>query len=195
MGRDEVTVAEWTRVMSASPARYGTPAQNTPVENVSWFEVQEFCKRLCELEGVRVGTYRLPTESEWEYACRAGTTTRFHVGDELTRAQACFGKAAYLDRPGPMPVGSFPANAWGLRDMHGNVWEWCLDWYAEDYSGTGVDDRGPAEGSLKACRGGGWGIDANYCRSANRNNEAAPDARCAWIGFRVVRVIVEQGGR
>jgi formylglycine-generating enzyme required for sulfatase activity len=133
--------------------------------------------------------YRLPTESEWEYACRTGTNTPFHFGSELNGRQAnCDGTVPYgTDSDGPYlkkttPVGKYPANAWGLYDMHGNVWEWCSDWYGEYPAGSLTNPSGPATGSIRIVRGGSWLDDAVYCRSANRRK--VPSFRC-YLGFRV----------
>ena len=163
------------------------------VETFSWEEAIEFCKRLSEMpEEKKAGhKYRLPTESEWEYACRAGTTTPFHFGSELNGRQAnCYGTAPYgTNTKGPnlkktSPVGTYPANACGLYDMHGNVYEWCSDWYGEYPSGSVTDPSGPATGSIRVYRGGSWRYDAVRCRSANRN-WLDPSFRCRYLGFRV----------
>ncbi len=131
LGVTPVTQAQWQAVMGSNPSHF--QGDDRPVEEVSWDDCQEFCKRLAERDGQR---YRLPTEAEWEYACRAGTTTPFHFGATLSTEQANYdGNYTYGEgkkgkyREETTPVGSFPANAWGLHDMHGNVWEWCQDWY------------------------------------------------------------------
>ena len=136
-------------------------------------------------------TYRLPTEVEWEYACRAGTTTPFHFGSQLNGRQAnCDGTVPYgTDTEGPnlektTPVGNYPANAWGLYDMHGNVWEWCSDWYGEYPSASLTDPNGPANGSNRVFRGGSWYGVAVNCRSARRDGDD-PSFRDGFLGFRV----------
>jgi formylglycine-generating enzyme required for sulfatase activity len=168
-----------------------TQGDDHPVVNVSWNDAQKFCEWLSSKEGVR---YRLPTEAEWEYACRAGTSTPFHFGDELHGGQANFDgnypygtstEGPYLERT--TTVGSYSANAFGVFDMHGNVWEWCGDWYASDYFETSgsVDPRGPSTGSSRVVRGGSWSSSAIYCRSASRVGYE-PSYRNNGNGFRVV---------
>src|SRR5262249_26689915 len=131
LGVHQVTQAQWQMVMGSKPSRF--KGENLPVERVSWDDCQEFCKRLAERDGKR---YRLPTEAEWGYACRAGTATPFPFGETISPDQANYGgyytygkgkEGVYRQKT--TPVGSFPANAWGLFDMHGNVYEWCEDWY------------------------------------------------------------------
>jgi formylglycine-generating enzyme required for sulfatase activity len=164
---------------------------NQPVIYVNWYEAVTFCRWLgC----------RLPTEAEWEYACRAGTTMPFNTGDNLTTEQANYnGKYPYKNYPKgkylekTTLVGSYPANAWGLCDMHGNVYEWCQDWYGGEYYETckkqGVVDnpKGPETGSYRVLRGGYWDGYAQYCRSAYRGR-GGPGGRNAFIGFRLVFV-------
>jgi formylglycine-generating enzyme required for sulfatase activity len=120
MGRTEVTQEQWRRVMGNNPSFHQRCGPQCPVEDVTWIDVQDFLKRLNRF--AHGGTYRLPAEAEWEYACRAGTTTAFSSGDRLTTKDARFDA-----QDGPVPVGSFAANPWGLFDMHGNVWEWTAD--------------------------------------------------------------------
>ena len=172
-----------------------------PVVNVSWNDAAEFCKWLSGKEGK---TYRLPTEAEWEYACRAGTTTRYHYGDDpeglaqvgnvadaAAKAQFPEWKATIAARDGyafTAPVGKFKPNAWGLYDMHGNVWEWCADWYARDYYGTSPleDPKGPDSGGDRVLRGGSWSDRPYDTRSACRNSYD-PASRVNELGFRLAR--------
>jgi formylglycine-generating enzyme required for sulfatase activity len=191
MGATEVTQAQWQKVMGNNPSEF--KGDQLPVETVSWDQAVEFCKRLSEMpEEKKAGRkYRLPTEAEWEYACRAGTTTPFHFGSQLNGRQAnCDGTKPYgTETKGPYlektsPVGTYPANAWGLYDMHGNVFEWCSDWNVNYSSGSVTDPSGPATGSRRVFRGGGWGLGANDCRSAHRD-VFAPWDRDQILGFRV----------
>jgi len=144
--------------------------------------------------------FRLPTEAEWEYACRAGTTTPFSTGENLTTGQANYnGNYPYKNnqkgvyRENTVAVGSFAPNAWGLYTMHGNVWEWCGDWYGGKYyeeckaKGIVENPAGPGTGSHRVLRGGRWGSDAGRCRSAYRGS-GTPDYRNAYVGFRLVFV-------
>jgi sulfatase modifying factor 1 len=163
--------------------RGGASGDNDPVTFVTWHDAVAFCDWLAKKERK---PYRLPTEAEWEYACRAGTTTKFHTGDELTNADANFTKA---NDGKPRPVGSYKANAWGLFDMHGNVAEWCLDWYGVYQTDEQIDPVGRADGYARVTRG--WScLRANqdptrYCRSANRAGHLPEDAN-PYTGFRVV---------
>ena len=172
---------------------------NRPVENVSWLDAMEFCNRLSQRTG---RTYSLPSEAQWEYACRAGTTTPFHFGDTISPELANYrGDVAYADGPQGVyreqttPVAMFPANAWGLHDMHANVWEWCLDEWHDSYEGAPTDGRAwvdAAEGEkskesvkTKLLRGGSWYSDPRFCRSACRDRNL-PDDAGSYVGFRVV---------
>ena len=152
LGQTPITQAQWQEVagwerverdLKADPSRFKGP--NRPVEQVSWHEAVEFCRRLSQRSGKRYG---LPSEAQWEYACRAGTTTPFHFGETLTAELANYdANFTYADGPKgsigeqTTDVGSFPANAWGLQDMHGNVWEWCEDHWHENYEGAPGDGR------------------------------------------------------
>jgi formylglycine-generating enzyme required for sulfatase activity len=163
-----------------------------PVVCVSWNDAREFCSWLAGSDRQQVDAYRLPTEAEWEHACRAGTTTPFWPGDALFTDQANYnGKAegdGGLFREGTTPVWVFPPNAWGLLDMHGNVWEWCADWYAPFPDGAGVDPQGPASGRNRVLRGGSWRNQTRFLRSAARN-QAPPSGRDRDAGFRVCLVV------
>jgi formylglycine-generating enzyme required for sulfatase activity len=166
----------------------GEDTSRHPVETVSWEGAMEFCQRLSSMPAERTArrVYRLPTEAESEYACRAGTTTRWYSGDDEAGLVdwAWFNKNA-----GGMthPVGQKKPNAWGLYDMHGNVWHWCSDWYSADYyqQSPPIDPAGPPAGSARVLRGGNWHCPSSYCRSASRYSRE-PAARSRWFGFRVV---------
>jgi len=196
LSKYEVTQAQWEAVMGTNPSTCkGDP--NLPVDTISWSDANQFCARLTQTvrqafeqwpEGF---VFRLPTEAEWEYACRAGSTTPFHYGKGLDSSQANFdGNHPYqawagVDRGKTVPVSSFKPNDWGLYDMHGNVFEWCLDYYSPQYPGGSVTDyRGPASGSSRVFRGGGWAIRAKNCRAASRGN-IAPELRINNVGFRL----------
>lgn len=187
LGVHTVTQEQWMAVMGDNPSHFKN-RKNLPVENVSWHDCLAFCKKLSAKEKK---AYRLPTEAEFEYACRAGTTTAFHFGATIATDQANYnGNFVYgpgklgVNRAKPMPAGSFPANAWGLYDMHGNVWQWCQDWHG-GYAGKDVTDpQGPKSGKNRVLRGGSWGSHPIFCRSANRNF-GDPDNRNEFCGFRV----------
>jgi formylglycine-generating enzyme required for sulfatase activity len=181
LGTYEVTQAQWTAVMGSNPSRFNGP--DNPVEQVSWHDAQEFIKRLNSKEGH--SRYRLPTEAEWEYAARAGTTTRYSFGDDAGQ----LGQYAwYEDNSGPSthPVGQKKPNPWGLYDMHGNVLEWVQDWYGDRYysNSPGTDPKGPSAGSGRVLRGGGSGGADVLCRSACRER-FTPDNRMNVVGFRL----------
>ncbi|MGB2821535.1 MAG: formylglycine-generating enzyme family protein, partial [Phycisphaerae bacterium] len=187
MGMFEVTQEQYQAVMGDNPSHY--KGRLDPVHRETWFEATAFCQKLSKRTARAV---RLPTEAEWEYACRAGTTTSFNTGRTLTAEQANYdGRMPYgADRPSRFrgrtaPVGSYRPNAWGLYDMHGNVWEWCSDWHSHSYFGAAdVDPKGAPRGRVRILRGGAWSYDANGCRSADRGYQL-PDARSVNFGFRV----------
>ncbi len=203
LGKYEVTKAEFGAFVKATG--YKTEAEKDgaqftwrypnlkqtdrhPVVYVSWNDAVAFCTWLSEKETKDGRTYRLPTEAEWEYACRAGTTTRFHSGDD----EASLKQVAQYWRNGPLatrPVGELQGNAWGLHDLHGNVWEWCQDWYAKDYykHSPREDPQGPATGETRVFRGGFWGSGPLGCRAALRLHNT-PSFRFHTLGFRVVLV-------
>ncbi|MCL2186859.1 MAG: formylglycine-generating enzyme family protein [Treponema sp.] len=197
-----VTQKEYREVMEKNPS--GFKGDNLPVENVSWFDAIEYCNMLSQKEGLNPvyiikGTtvtwnrkvngsletsgYRLPTEAEWEYACRAGTTTAYNTGSNFNDNTGWFysnsGNSTHS-------VGQKPANAYGLFDMHGNVYEWCWDWYGNYPSGAQTDPMGAVSGTHRVARCGCWLISAEFTRSAARGY-GSPDGRNIHVGFRVVR--------
>jgi len=186
LGVYEVTQEQYEKVMEQNPSQ--SKGKQNPVENVSWDDAVEFCRKLSDLPAEKsVGyVYRLPTEAEWEYACRAGTTTKYSFGDTDSELGVyAWYNAIYGDTT--HPVGGKKPNAWGLYNMHGNVHEWCHDWYEEDYaSGSVTDPTGAAKGSDRVRRGGCWLSSAWNCRSADRYGRS-PDYRCEYLGFRVLR--------
>ncbi|WP_017714841.1 SUMF1/EgtB/PvdO family nonheme iron enzyme [Kamptonema formosum] len=187
LGKYPITQEQWQAVMGNNPSDY--KGAKRPVENVSWNDAVEFCSRLSQKTGT---TYRLPSEAEWEYACRAGTTTPFHFGETITpdlvnyNGNNPYGSAPKgLYRQETTPVGSFPPNAFGLYDMHGNVWEWCSDPWHGSYQGAPSDGSSwEASGNdNRVHRGGSWGNRAVLCRSASRDWNSAGD-RYGSLGFR-----------
>ncbi|MFN7894847.1 MAG: formylglycine-generating enzyme family protein, partial [Cyanobacteriota bacterium] len=208
----------WGRKLNPDPSRFQsrqgkdksdirlfeteTNTDNRPVERVSWLDAMEFCSRLSQRTG---RSYTLPSEAQWEYACRAGTTTPFHFGDRISSELANYNDEyddEYVYGPGPKgidrgqttPVGMFPANAWGLYDMHGNVWEWCLDQWHGNYNGAPTDgsawvehadgEKNKEPEEIRLLHGGSWGSNPRFCRSACRDN-GPPDGPGGNIGFRV----------
>lgn len=182
LGTFEVTQRQWGLVMPVNPSRYQEP--DRPVEEVSWYDCQRFMLALCEREDVPAGTYRLPTEAEWEYACRGGTTTAYHFGASSKRLGAFADYAGNNDRETNV-VGRRRPNAYGLFDMHGNVWEWCQDLFKAYPGGPPID---PAHKEWRMLRGGNWHQDASTCRSANRCR-LPPLSKGNILGFRVFRRI------
>jgi formylglycine-generating enzyme required for sulfatase activity len=188
MGAYEVTQGQYEMVMGENPARF--KAEGNPVEQATWNDAVEFCRRLSQKEGVE---YRLPAEAEWEYAYRAGTTTPFYTGTTIWTDQANYnGNCTYGNgykgefRAKTTPVGSFLPNGFGLYDMCGNVFEWCRDWYGENYYGSspGCDPTGPDSGSARVLRGGCWDDYPSRCRASLRSG-IEPSFRYDRIGFRV----------
>ncbi len=186
VGKYEITQAEYQAVMGSNPS-FWQDAQ-LPVGNVSWNNAMSYCSTLTasEVAAARIPAgyqYRLPTEAEWEYVCRAGTTTDWNTGASLTTAQANFN---YIHGQTTV-VGSYPANPWGLFDTHGNVWEWCLDSWdsSANYPSLAVSDPYVSSGSVRVYRGGGWYVTADRCRSAVRNG-SNPGIASYNLGFRVV---------
>ena len=188
MQTTEVTQGQWKAVMGTNPSSFDTCGDNCPVEGVSWNDAQSF---ITALNALGEGTYRLPTEAQWEYACRAGSTTAFANG-EITQTRCdndpnLNAMGWYCGNAGvtPHPVAQKQANAWGLYDMHGNVFEWCQDWYDDYPSGSVTDPIGPTSGSYRVFRGGSWGYDSQYCRSAIRYHGTTDYRYYDFGGFRV----------
>jgi formylglycine-generating enzyme required for sulfatase activity len=201
LGAFEVTQGQYRAVTGEGPSHFskggggreevaGLDTSDFPVERVSWLDAVEFCARLSARPEEKAAgrVYRLPTEAEWEYACRAGTSTPFHTGTKLSSRQANFDGV-----PGGGPslrqtckAGSYPPNAWGLYDMHGNVGEWCQDWYGEGYYAVSPrkGPKGPATGAHRVIRGGSWVDRAWLCR-ADIRGQGPPRTRSNLVGFRV----------
>ena len=182
MGVTEVTQAQYEAIMGTNPSHF--KGATNPVDRVSWDDATEFCKKLSEKTRRAV---RLPTEAEWEYACRAGSKTRFCFGDAEEGFED-YGWYGANSGNTTHPVGQKKPNAWGLYDMHGNVWEWCSDWYGEYAAGQAADPTGPAKGEDRVLRGGCWGDGPQACRLARRN-WSGPDGRYGNFGLRVVVVV------
>jgi formylglycine-generating enzyme required for sulfatase activity len=203
MDKYEVTQEEYERVMGENPARW--KGVKNPVEQVRWSDAAKYCNARSRREGLepcydpktwaynpKANGYRLPTEAEWEYAARAGTETRYSFGDNSSDVK---NYAWFKENSGgrPRPVGQKLSNPWGLYDMHGNVWEWCEDFYQVDYYQKSPEKNpsGPSNGKKKVVRGGGWSSRADECRSAFRNNEASVYSDVCFgfdvYGFRCVR--------
>lgn len=178
LGKYEVTQAQWEAVMGTNPSRF--KGQNHPVENVSWDDVQVFISKLNAKERLRQYRYRLPTEAEWEYAARAGSTTLYCFGNS---GNLLWGYARFYSLSSG-PVGQRQANAWGLHDMHGNVREWVQDRMGAYSAYPVVDPQGSDEGKSRVLRGGGWGDHARNCRSASRD-AFWPNVRDPLHGFRL----------
>ncbi|MDR2597119.1 MAG: formylglycine-generating enzyme family protein [Treponema sp.] len=219
MGKYEVTQADYEAVMGTNPSNF--KGSNLPVENVSWYDAVEYCNKLSQKEELtpaytidksrsdpnnknhndnvrwlvtwnqNANGYRLPTEAEWEYACRAGTTTPFNTGNNITTSNANYSgipynknaKGIFLGKT--TPVGSFAPNPWGLYDMHGNVYEWCWDWYGDYSNSSQTDPKGIYTGSFRVARGGCWSHNGVHLRSAYRYNHGPYNRQ--GIGFRLAR--------
>ena len=183
LGKYEVTQNQWEKVMGNNPSKF--KGADLPVQGISWVDAMMFCKRLglaeTKADLIPGGyEYRLPTEAEWEYACRAGTTTAYAFGGSLTPNSANFGKILGQ----PSRVGTFPANAWGFHDMHGNQFEFCYDWYGSYAESALSDPVGPGTGTDRVKRGGVWIFDNFHCRSAGRSRNP-PNYSSSGLGFRV----------
>jgi len=178
MGKFEVTQGQYQQIMGTNPSEF--KGRDLPVECVSWDDAQEFCKKASEKTGL---TIRLPTDAEWEHACRSGTKTTYYTGDseaDLDRAAWYLKNITWATHP----VGQKVPNAWGLYDMHGNVWEWCQDFYEPYKAEALVDPQGPAQGAERVFRGGSWRLMYWDCRSARRGWEDS-SGRGDLLGFRV----------
>ena len=184
LGKYLVTQEQWQAVIDGNPSQFKFP--KNPVETVSWEDCQKFLGKLNAKVGSGAGRFQLPSEAQWEYACRGGSTTRFCFGDD----DAKLGEYAWYGQNSggkTHPVGEKKPNAWGLYDMHGNVWEWCQDWWKQVgyYKESPVDDpTGPTGGSFRMRRGGGWLRPARFCRLADRF-VGVPGFRNADLGLRV----------
>jgi formylglycine-generating enzyme required for sulfatase activity len=201
LGRFEVTQQEWRTVIGTAPSTFAACGSRCPVENVSFEDVQQFLMKLNARTTIAPAPaprlrFRLPSEAEWEYACRAQTTGPFSTGENLTTGQANYNgtfpyppagpSKAGEARQKPAPAGSFPFNPWGLADIHGNVWEWTADWYGPyaDAGAANIDPHGAAAGDERVIRGGSWAFDANSARCGLRYTHAPKD-RGHSLGFRV----------
>jgi len=194
LGATPVTQRQYERVTGENPTDHPGSAEDAPVDSVRWQAATEFCGKLTEIDrGAGILSddweYRLPTETEWEYACRAGTETRWSFGND-DKPAAQFARFGGKNDIGPLPAGQLKPNRFGLRDMHGNLWEWCQDWYGEDYFGSfGKDDAvnptGPVAGTERVLRGGSWGFPTIACRSTHREHNRS-SAKLPANGFRVV---------
>ena len=180
LGIHPVTQGQYCAITGTNPSHFST-VEAYPVERVSWHDAQSFIERLNEKEH----RYRLPSEAEWECACRAGTTTVYSFGDDARKLNDSAWTSENSGRK-THPVGRKQANPWGLYDMYGNVWEWVQDWYGAYPDSTLTDPTGPETGSNRVIRGGSWGNTARYSRSAYRRG-FRPDSRYSDVGFRVVR--------
>jgi formylglycine-generating enzyme required for sulfatase activity len=195
VGRVPPPEQRWERELPANPSHFvkEPDSDKRPVENVRWQDAMEFCRRLSAFTGA---VYTLPSEAQWEYACRAGTITPFAFGETITPELANYdSNHTYVNGPKgkyrgqTMPVGSFPANAWGLQDMHGNVWEWCLDHWHGNYKGAPIDgnawlNKADEKMVARLLRGGSWFDVPHYCRSAKRLRNHPANVGI-YIGFRV----------
>jgi formylglycine-generating enzyme required for sulfatase activity len=182
IGEYEVTQAQWVAIMGNNPSKFKD--RKRPVEQVAWDDVKEFIHILNKKE--KTNAYRLPTEAEWEYAARAGSDTTYCFGDDPDDLS----QYAWINENSGKkthPVAKLKKNAWGIYDMHGNVWEWCQDNYGDKYYSNSplMDPKGPSKGSLRVGRGGSWSSDARHCRSAVRYHDSQGD-RDPDVGFRLI---------
>jgi len=185
IGKYAVTQAQWSALMDDNPSEFS--GKDRPVERVSWNDARVFLEKLNAAEDT--DAYRLPTEAQWEYAARAGSASAYAFGSETSRLKEY---AWYKTNSGGRThrVGQLQPNDWGLYDMHGNVHEWCRDWFDRSYysQSPAADPQGPDEGLAKALRGGDWGSEDWYCRCASRSL-GSPDRRSSRVGFRVVKMV------
>ena len=185
MGKYQVTQAQWSEIMKNNPSEFKDDLR--PVERVSWNDVQAFIHKLNNQEETK--TYRLPTEAEWEYAARAETksTYCFSVDVDTLSQYAWYNKNSAGETH---PVGQLEPNAWGLYDVHGNVHEWCQDWFDRNYysHSPSISPEGPLSGLAKALRGGDWGSADWYCRCASRSL-GSPERRSNRVGFRLIKMV------
>ena len=179
MGKYEVTQEQWFEIMGENPST--EKGRKLPVTNVSWNECHFFIRKLNEKTN---GVYRLPTEAEWEFACRAGTSTAYSFGDKMTPKDANYADSGIGK---PVEVGSYKPNAFGLYDMHGNVLEWCEDWYGDYPGGAVTDPKGPATGKLRVLRGGSFNYYGSSARSSYRLSGSPTNRLNAGLGFRLAR--------
>ena len=196
LGAYEVTQEEYKKVVGDNPSYFSTmtmggrDSSKYPVENLSWNDAVSFCEKLSELPDEKAAgrKYRLPTESEWEYACRASSSSAYCCGDSRDELAEFAWFEVEADDPKlkdrTHPVGLKKPNRWGLYDMHGNVWEWCHDWFALYPSEAVTDPKGPPKGSVRVYRGGSWEDRADGCRSARREGDAETHSRLH-VGFRI----------
>ena len=185
MGKYEVTQSQWSEIMNNNPSEFKEDIR--PVERVSWNDVQEFIQKLNNKE--ETNKYRLPTEAEWEYAARADTESTYcFSGDIKTLSQYAWYRKNSADKT--HPIGQLKPNAWDLYDVHGNVHEWCQDWFDRNYYSQSPSNLplGPSSGLAKVLRGGDWGSEDWYCRCASRSL-SSPDRRSNRLGFRLVRMV------
>jgi len=179
MGKYEVTQEQWIALGCENLSVH--KGAKLPVINVSWFDCQEF---ITKLNAKTDGGYRLPTEAEWEYACRAGTTTAYSFGDKIMPSDANYNDAKVGK---PMKVGSYTPNKFGIYDMHGNVWEWCEDWYAAYPKESVIDPKGSETGTYRVLRGGSFLTDDSSTLSFGRIHLRTPDLRFDGMGFRLAK--------
>jgi len=197
MQTTEVTLKQWRTLMGKKLLGKQKGTDDMPVIKVSWYDCMKFIKKLNALND---GVYRLPTEAEWEYTCRAGSKTAYSWGDEIDCSKAMYSnntrrsgdcilfvQSMKLKNNQPAPVKTYPPNAWGLYDMHGNVWEWCQDLYGVYSANAITDPLGPDSGTMRIRKGGSWFLHDYQCRSANRAY-AHPASRFHNTGFRLVRI-------
>jgi formylglycine-generating enzyme required for sulfatase activity len=185
MGKYEVTQSQWSEIMNNNPSEFKEDIR--PVERVSWNDVQEFIQKLNNKE--ETNKYRLPTEAEWEYAARADTKSTYCFSSDIkTLSQYAWYRKNSEGKT--HPIGQLKPNAWGLYDVHGNVHEWCQDWFDRNYYSQSPSNSplGPSSGLAKVLRGGDWGSENWYCRCASRSL-SSPDRRSNRLGFRLVRMV------